>query len=225
MNKNNKKIEEVIIILTIVAFLSLSMLVFEKTKNVSFGEITGQVITTANISALRISYCNFTLESGLNLVSFFCIPNGAERDAVIGNFSNMEAIFEYVENSLDSWKTYNPNLPDFVIQDLKTMNRNKGYWVKMSFPENIAIQGGLRLPTIVNLVRGWNLIGYPTNATKSVNQSFSSITSNLTEARTYITNTGVFISYKPGIGGGLIQTEPYKGYWINFTTTGVWTVD
>ena len=144
---------------------------------------------------------------------------------VVGSLSGLDGIFEYQENSSDLWKTYNPNLPSFVIQDLTYMSRTEGYWIRMQSNENFSLSGGLRLPTNIYLVPGWNLVGYPTNQTKPVNQSFISINGNFTEVRTYNSSAGSFISYVPGVGGALNQTIAYYGYWINATVDEVWTVD
>jgi hypothetical protein len=220
-----KLIEEKIILLSLITLLSLTFLTLEKTKNYQFKEITGEVVTLVNVSAYRVTNCNFTVEEGLNLVSFFCIPIGISRDLVIGNITELEAIFEYQEGQEDSWKTYNPNLPSFVIQDLNSMTRTEGYWIIATAQQNVYLSGGLRVPTDISISKGWNLVGYPTNKTKSVNESFVSIQNNFTEARTYNAIPGVFINYIPGVGGGLTQTEPYKAYWINATTAEVWHVD
>jgi hypothetical protein len=166
------------------------------------------------------------LYSGLNLVSFFCIPTQTPISQVVGGISsNLEFVFEYQEEGSDAWKTYNPSLPSFVIQDLQYMGRTRGYWIKMRGTQNFSLEGGLRIPNSIILAPGWNLVGYPTNKTKLVNESFASIEGNFTEVRAYNPFTGSFISYVPGVGGALNQTEPYNGYWINATVVEVWAVD
>ncbi|MBN2052959.1 hypothetical protein JW756_05625 [Candidatus Woesearchaeota archaeon] len=225
MQDKNIIIEEALLVITVVLLLSLTMLVLEKTLPLSFQKITGAVVTTVNVTQPEGADCNFTLSQGLNLVSFFCIPNMMPRDFMIENITNLEFIFEYQEGSDDKWKSYNPALPSFVIQDLNTLSRTEGYWISVSSVEDFFLAGGLRLPTSIDLQSGWNLAGYPTNEIKSVNDSFASIDGNFTEVRTYKTLSGSFISYVPGVGGALNQTEPYYGYWINATTNEVWVVD
>lgn len=226
MKEKNRKIEELLILGTVVLLLSLTLIVFDKVLPLSFQKITGQVVTTVNVTQPPVVNCSFTLYSGLNLVSFFCIPTQTPVSQVVGGISsNLEAVFEYQEEGSDAWKIYNPSLPSFVIQDLQYISRTRGYWINMRVTTNLSIEGGLRIPNSINLVTGWNLVGYPTNKTKLVNESFASIEGNFTEVRAYNPFTGSFISYVPGVGGALNQTEPYKGYWINATVVEVWVVD
>ena len=225
MIKKNRKTEEIIVVITVALLLTLSMIVFNKVLPTSLESITGKVVTRVNITAARPVNCNFTLESGFNLVSFFCIPNIIPTTSVVGSLSGLEAVFEYQEGENDAWKIYNPNLPSFVVQDLILMSRMEGYWVNMQSSQNFLLIGGLRRPTNIPLVPGWNLAGYPTNETKPVATSFSSISGNYTEVRTYNASTGSYISYVPGVGGALNQTQAYQGYWINATVNEVWTVD
>jgi len=226
MNEKNRKIEEILTLGTVVLLLLLSLMVLEKTLPVSFQKITGGVVSTVNVTQSISVNCTFTLYSGLNLVSFFCIPTQIPASRVLGGISsNLDSIFEYQEGSTDAWKTYNPSLPSFVIQDLENMGRTEGYWINMLNTQNYSLEGGLRIPNSIILVPGWNLVGYPTNRIKPVNESFASIEGNFTEVREYNPITDSFINYLPGFGGALNQTEAYKGYWINVTTSEVWIVD
>jgi len=221
----DRKTEEILILGCLALLLVLSILTLNKVLPESFQSMTGQTISMVNITQPLIVNCNFSLESGLNLVSFFCITNMHPRDIVLSQLSNLEAVWEYQEGESDAWKSYNPDLPSFVVQDLSSMSRTEGYWIKMSSQEDYFLEGGLRLPTNTYLVAGWNLAGYPTNETKEINQSLSSIYGNYTEVRSYNASTGSYTSYVPGIGGTINQTQAYQAYWINATTSEVWTVD
>ena len=225
MKEKNRKIEEILIVGTVLLLLSLMLISLDALLPSSFQKITGGVITTVNVTQANPINCSLTLASGLNLVSFFCISNSVPVSQVVGGLSNLEAVFEYQEGSTDPWKIYNPNLPGFVIQDLQSMSRTEGYWIIMSSDENLSLQGMLRVPTFINLATGWNLVGYPTNEIKPANESFATIDGNFTEVRTYLPSVGSFISYVPGVGGALNQTEPNLGYWINATVSEVWVVD
>jgi hypothetical protein len=226
MKEKNRRIEELLVLGTVVLLLLLTLMVFNKAIPTSFQEITGNVVTTVNVTLPISANCTFTLYPGLNLVSFFCISTLTPVSEVVGGISsNLEAVFEYQEGGTDAWKIYNPSLPSFVIQDLHYMSRTKGYWLRMRNTQNYSLVGNLRIPNSINIIPGWNLLGYPVNRTKLVNESFISIEGNFTEVRAYNSLTGSFISYVPGVGGALNQTEPYKGYWINATVVEVWVVD
>lgn len=224
-NRESKQVEEALIFVTVIALIALAFLSLDKIQQSSFSEITGEVVTTVNITQMMINYCNFTLYEGLNLVSFFCISNTANRENVISNITNLVAIFEYQEGEVDAWKTYNPSLPPSIVQDLNYLSRTEGYWVDMESQEQYLLEGGLRIPTSILLTTGWNLAGYPTNKSESVLTSFETISGNYTEVRAYNAIADVFISYIPGFGGALTSTDPYFGYWINVATADTWVVD
>lgn len=229
MDKDNiakpGKLETYLVLAIAIALLVLINMVMEKAIPASFNTITGDVISTVNITQTVQADCNFTFSEGINLVSFFCIPIMVPRDDVLGSLSGMEYVFEYQEGQSDPWKAYNPSLPSFVIQDLTHMSRIEGYWIKMSAEQQFFLEGGLRLPTEIPFMTGWNLAGYPKNTIEGVSESFATIEGNYTEARTYIAETGTTIGYVPGVGGALNQTEPYRGYWINATVDEEWVVD
>lgn len=226
MKEKNRKIEEISVLCTVILLLFLTVMVLDQTLPVSFQEITGKVVSTVNISQSLPVNCTFTLYSGLNLVSFFCIPTQMPAPQVMaGVVSNLEAVFEYQEGNADAWRIYNPSLPSFVVQDLDNMGRTRGYWVNMRETQNYSLEGGLRVPNSINLIPGWNLVGYPTNQTKPVSESFASIEGNFTEVRAYNPITDSFINYLPGVGGAVNQTEAYQGYWVNATIAEVWVVD
>ena len=216
---------EILAIAVVSALIITTAAILHKTTNDSFNQITGAVLSTVNISPLAAQPCNFTAQPGLNLVSFFCITYETPLADVVENITQLAAIFEYEEGQADPWKVYNPDLPSWVVQDLETLSRTEGYWLDMKSSEQVIVSGGLRIPTNIPLVPGWNLVGYPTNETKSRNISFLTISGNFTEVRGFNNTNKVFINYIPPSSGGLLYTRPNEGYWINITATEVWIVD
>jgi hypothetical protein len=221
----DKKKKYIAVLVTVILLFIITIMTFERILPSSFQTITGDVISRVNVTQPLAANCNFTLYSGFNLVSFFCITTMTPRNDVIFNLTDMESIFEYEEEATDVWKSYNPSLPSFVIQDLHYMTRTKGYWIKMRADQNLFLEGDLRIPSYVYLKSGWNLAGYPTSQIKPVNTSFSTIDGNFTVVRAFDPQNKIFIAYVPGVGGALNQTEPYRGYWINATTDEVWVID
>jgi hypothetical protein len=217
--------QEILLVIIALTLLALAVITLKLTAQDSLDSITGNAVSRVYVTGALSRDCNLTLQPGLNLVSFFCINLASNRTDIIQNFTQLNAIFSYEESNTDRWKSYNPALPSWVIQDLTTMSRTEGYWINMSGAETIIISGGLRIPTNVNLVPGWNLVGYPTNNTESVNTTFLTITGNFTEVRTFNAFTQAFISHIPPSSGGLTQTEANRGYWINATTSEVWVID
>jgi len=225
MNSPHKHNEEAALLVAVAIILCLAAINLEDSTQ-PINQITGHVLSRVNITPLTNNPCNFTVEPGWNLVSFFCILNGEARGNVVDNMTQLISIFEYQEtNPSDPWKSYNPNLSSVYVQDLQTLSRTKGYWLRMNNSEAVVISGGLRIPTDIYLVQGWNLAGYPTNETKDTTDSLSSIEGNYTEIRGFNATTQSYLSFIPPNTGGLRNTTPYHGYWINTTTNEVWTVD
>jgi hypothetical protein len=225
-HQDNKKLEEILIVAGAAIILLLALATLNKTTEDSFNQISANALASANISALREMPCNFTLQEDYNLVSFFCITLQQEVGNVTQNITQIQAIFEYQEGALDAWKSYNPDLPSYVIQDLVTLSRKEGYWIEMKAPEEILIPGGLRVPTSIDLSDGWNLVGYPTNTSKNITISLLSLYGNYSEVRSFNPATQSFLSHTPPAGGGLTTTDPYQGYWIKINNSNeVWIVD
>ncbi|MBN1793070.1 hypothetical protein JW826_05290 [Candidatus Woesearchaeota archaeon] len=218
------KLGEIVIILGIFSLLIMTIINLDQTSS-SIKDITGNAVSRVNITPAPPVFCNLTLEPGWNLVSFMCIIYEVDRINVIENITQLRSIFEYQEGSSDPWKSYNPSLPSWVVHDLEKMKRVEGYWIDAESSEQVVIQGGLRVPTNVPLEQGWNLVGYPTNKTKTVNESFASIAGNFTEVRAFNRTTKGYYNYIPPATGPLNQTVPGEGYWINVTQNEVWIVD
>jgi hypothetical protein len=119
--------------------------------------------------------CNITLKEGWNLVSFPCISTQLDRDLFLMNFT-LSSIRAYdASDTVDPWKSYNPSLPSYVVQDLDTISKSKGYWMH-SYNDTIFYRNGsLTKPTFISLKKGWNLIGMPNVTTINTYDAFVSI--------------------------------------------------
>ena len=168
--------------------------------------------------------CNFTLSEGWNLVSFFCLGmlnnRGRVMQSINGNYS---MIFRYdAFDSDDPWKSYNPNLPSWTIQQVPYMDRLSGYYIYMI--ENSSFYyNGTKKYTYIPLKSGWNLIGYPRVINSSINDAFSNISYN--KIKTLDEATGDYIFYTVnGSSNTLTIAQPYEAYWINSTASQTWII-
>src|SRR4030042_4045304 len=129
------------------------------------GGITGYQILSTRLVILveNPNECNITMESGWNLVSFPCITTDTGLTLFLLNISNnYDSIKFYDPNSpVDPWKSYSPNLPSWVIQDLSTISRRNGYWIYIENKTKFYLNNSLVTPTLFTLIPGWNLISYP----------------------------------------------------------------
>lgn len=187
--------------------------------------VTGNQIidTKVNILPSPKSNCSFQLQAGWNLVSFYCIGLFANRDDILTSINtSYYSIFSYnPTDAADPWKSYNPSLPNWTVQQLSVMDRTEGYWINMKDTRDYFYEGGLR-NTLIPLVDGWNLAGYPSLTTRNINDTLNGLNYSFV-----ITSAGGsdFINVYGALNNTLTDFETYKGYWINSSNVQSWPVN
>ena len=187
--------------------------------------LTGSYVTTSvNIIPSQPIPCDFTLHSGWNMVSFFCIGTWVPRDKVLESVNNSYSkIFYYsATDTSDPWKSYNPNLPNWTVQQLMYMDRYTGYWIYMTSDNTYFYNGSEKLSTL-HLYNGWNLVGYTDANTSNINDSLNGLLYTLVITYDNLGNT--LLVYSPNSSSNTLNKfDTYKSYWINSTTNQSWTI-
>jgi hypothetical protein len=186
----------------------------------SFGGITGRAVTLVRITSNDMTNCSFPLKAGLNLFSAYCLGTQDQPNATFSALSRLEGVFSFepMDSGGDIWKIYNPSLPAWVVQDLSAVTRKKGYAVIMLGPEVFGHEGVNKDSDTIDVIQGWNFIGYPVNTSHPVNVTFNSISGRYTEVVTYNATDTAYVRYiVGGANNTLVETPPYYGYWINMT--------
>ncbi len=216
MVKNKAKIS----IISIIIVLCLTMFSFYIAEDLP-NLLTGRTITRVNILETPPADCEVHLAEGLNLASFYCetgerhVSNALtdENNTVL----NYTAIFRFNPGDEENpWSSYNPNLPNWTIQNLNNLNRRYGYWIKMEEP-GMYFREGFDFPqTTINLRRGWNLIGYPTSTERDIEDALSQISATYTrvEAYTEVDGTKTWLYHVPGGPSTIENMTPGLGYWV-----------
>ncbi|GIU69985.1 MAG: hypothetical protein KatS3mg002_1221 [Candidatus Woesearchaeota archaeon] len=211
-----------IIIITAVLVLWIFSVIFYSPKYNN--SITGKdVYTRVEIIGILPSECNFNLTQGWNYVSFHCIASSVPREQVLMNISgNYSKIFTYTAfDTADPWKSYNPDLPNWTVQQLNYMGRTSGYIILMNNDKEYIFEGHKR-SSVVQLKPGWNLVGYPSNISRSINDSLSGLSYNM--VLTYENN--IMLYYVPGWSNNtLLNFTPNKAYWINSSALQNWLIN
>jgi hypothetical protein len=124
----------------------------------------------------------------------------------------------------DPWKHYHPGKPS-QFNDLVVLDDLHGFWILM---KNDAIlipdhndpttDGGFPGSTPVDLVAGWNFVGYP-----SVTDSPLATLTGFTYDIVWAFDGGQW-KYYDGTSGTLTQLEVGMGYWIHCPFPGTWNV-
>lgn len=181
------------------------------------------VTTTVNITNSTPASCSVEVGAGFNMISFSCITTAQPIGGLV-NGSGVVAIYQYVPGSGDLWRVHNPNLPEYVVSDLQFLSRRAGYVAVMSEPAIFSHEGAVPASTLIGLVPGWNLVGYPSLVGRNASVSFASINDSLTEARWYNNTLGAYLVYPDQGGESLVVTVPGQGLWINTTQADTWVV-
>lgn len=221
-------LEVIVISMLLVSTAIISLLLIENIAPEDFNRMTGRTITRVNILAPPAAACNTTFEPGWNYISLFCISTYKNRDEAIQNMTGLTRMHTYRPNDAnDPWKTYTTYLPSWVVNDLSYLSRTEGYLVYLNNTDNISyyLNGSKIIPTNIVLQTGWNLVGYPTDINKPIEEGLSTINDTYVIVYTQNNTDKMYISYSKSSGGTLNETQTYQGYWINMSSGDTWVVN
>jgi len=219
LTPKQKKIVAVapIIILT---YLAATLILYDLFLEPQINKITGGAISKVNISHPPPSYCNFSLYEGENLISFHCMNGIYPIDFLLNNISqNYISIFSYFsQDPTDPWKSYNPSLPTWTVQDLGWIYDEKGYWIIMNKNSSYFFEGTINMYPKVYLYKGWNLIGFTKETPAAIEDFLAGIDGHYNLVLQYKKETDLWYYYSPDDNSStLLMIEPNYGYWINMS--------
>jgi len=198
---------------------------FDDSINGNDNLISGNVVNTrVQLFPASSKNCSFHLYPGWNMVSFYCfgmfLETAPAMDSISGSY---EAIFSYSPLDVnDPWKSYNPYLPSWAVQQLSHVDRVSGYWIYMFNDANFQYPG-VYSDSVFYFSNGWNLVGYPLNHSSNISTQLSGVPYTL--VRYYNTSTGTWLfNVNGGSGNTLKQFDAYKGYWINVSGSPQWNI-
>jgi hypothetical protein len=129
----------------------------------------------------------------------------------------------------DSWKVYATGLPVWVKLDLQELDVTKGYWINIGEEYTVQVNGTLRIPAAVRLSSGWNLAGFPTNASQPVLQAIGTILNDVLIIHKYEPLSAdkwkVYSPFALPAQNDLVIMEPNYGYWIRMNRSATWVID
>lgn len=219
--KINTKISSKALIIIGLIILILLLIFVPFKEFLSKPSISGATTAKAFIKPLEFNNtCNIGLINGWNLVSIACIPYDTSIASVMSSINNnYSSIHTYdVIDTADHWKSYSPDMPIWVIQDISDISSEKGYWIKMNNDSFLTVPGTIISPATLTLIKGWNLIGYPSDSSAGPPDAFSSIIGSYSIVWAYNASAASYLYYNPNLGmGTLTEISPNRGYWINMT--------
>jgi len=118
------------------------------------------------------------------------------------------------------WLRYDLECPDF-LNDLDTIHTGVGYWILMTSPGTLIINGATP-ETAIPLQKGWNLVGCSSLTPLSIVDAMSSMDGEFS-VWTLDPESGEWLNYDPEDPLNDLDTiEPWKGYWIYTPEGGTW---
>jgi len=176
------------------------------------------IVSTFMCQSAQAAY-TINLNAGWNLIA---LPEQPEDTNIIQVTNSISGKFNSVWAYSAGWTVYDPQNPDF--SDLSTMEAGRGYWIAMNEPGSLT-GAGTSPSQPVSLNSGWNLVGYNSNATRSVSDSLFSIAGKYLSVWAYANSLWqVYDPLNPDFSD-LSTMGPGIGYWINTTELCQWNCD
>ena len=160
--------------------------------------------------------------SGWILISLFKQPTNTSIDSVLETISGKYISVWAYKGGV--WYVYDPANPAF--SDLNTMEPGWGYWIKMkdeSDEYSLSIIGQNATDPI-DLLEGWNLVGYNSSVSQSTGSAIASIIDNVITVWAYIDESWKVYDPENPAFSDLEIMEPGYGYWINTSEACVWSL-
>ena len=127
----------------------------------------------------------------------------------------------------NSWERYIVGGPDF-LNTLTDIVSGKGYWIKMSDAATLNLNGIGMVEDPIDLLLGWNLVGFNSLTAMALADALASIASNYASIWGYDAASGGWtrhIEGGPPFLNDLETLESGRGYWINATAPGPWNLN
>ncbi len=180
-------------------------------------------------SELPIGYAYFEersidLVSGWNFIGLPLSPASSDIDYILADIIDDVEVAWYYNGATDTWYYFIPDGP----QNLTEMTEGKGYWVKITNPCTLIVDGTEPpLPYDIPLVADWNLISLPeTPSPSTIGDVLADIINDVEVVWYYDGATDTWFYYIPG-GPPPSLTEMTEGnaYWIRMTAPNTLTID
>ena len=156
---------------------------------------------------------------GWNLISLPLQPSNTAITNVLGSISGKYTSTWAYQN--DSWKVFDSANPG--LSDLSILETGWGYWLDMTEAATLSVTGTEPSKTI-NLITGWNLVGYNSSTSQNIADALASIAGKVVSVWAYKNDSWEFYDpANPGLSD-LTTMSPGYGYWINTNGVCTWTL-
>ncbi len=176
--------------------------------------------TSAEVIIDLLSLCEAPLNSGWNLISLDVDPMDNSPDVVFSpliSSNNLQMVTGY-QNQQGVF--FDPNGLQF-LNTLQSIVPGEGYWVKLQSAATLSVEGFYYPPDFsIDLVEGWNLIGYWLQGTATPEIAFAQlITAGVLQMVTGYEQGGKFFDpFGLPFLNTLTEVKNGFGYWLKVST-------
>lgn len=174
-------------------------------------------IRVAAESLSAVTTVSIPLARGWNLFSVPLVPADSSPRTVLASIADKYEVL-LTRDQRNGWRAYRPAHED--ISDLDKIEASMGLWIKMSQPATLTVTGVPPTTSSITLTKGWNLVGYPSNRTRLVEQVFGPAVPQIERIMTYRAAEEKWYSYSSALDAQVNDLEivaPGRGYWIYAT--------
>ena len=158
-----------------------------------------------------------SLVQGWNLVSLHTQPADMSPSSVFTGH------FDVIKEMRTLRGTFNTAWPLF-LNSIKQLDLADSYWVKANAARSgIQITGAPPTSTVINLTKGWNLIGFPSVGAQETATLFKPL-SDRNAIKTVIGNGEFYMFDSNSMFNDLSSLKPGDGYWVKMNGADVLTV-
>ena len=162
------------------------------------------------------------LEPGWNLISFPTVENDWNTSVLFGDIQDEIELIQTYETVTGTWKSFSYDYPVW-LNTLNSVSEKMGIWVKIKGDDRVPLifdEPFINTSTVIQLNKGWNLVGYPSqdNLT-TISEILSGIPWDMVE-----TFSDILPYNLKDLTGGQYMS-PGCGYWVHVTADCTWTVE
>ena len=154
------------------------------------------------------------VHTGWNLISIPLVPEDTNIDSIFSSIAGNYSVV-WTTTSTGGWKSSNQ-----AFGKLTDITVDKGYLIYMTAPDTLVIEGTEPTSTTIDLVSGWNLVGYPSQTTRSITDVMSGVSYDVVWTTT---STGGWKSSNQAFGK-LTDMSQGNGYMVYAPVSGSYTV-
>jgi len=167
------------------------------------------------VNSTQVSKYNRDLTTGKNLVSIPLIMADTTITTVLQTAAYDAAWYYDATDIIDPWKSYNPSK---TFNDLANVNMTMALWIHTSVATSIVVVGKVPTNETIQLVQGWNFVGYPSMLVRNVGLALTIVGYERVEGYS------MALPQNLKIYTDLDNMEPGYGYWVKATGAGPWNV-